>query len=121
MTGNPNANWQSAGKGQSVSGDTPVTGTVVQVRTTEDVLALLEDAPDDMVVLMHTSGGTILSPLFADIRGVLCTVGSKGSHVAILSREFGVPCIVAAELSVPDLAGRTVRLQPNGEIHVASS
>lgn len=121
MTTQPDSTWQLAGKGEPVSGDTAVTGTVAEIRTTEDVLALLEEASEDLVILMHTSGGTILSPLFADIKGIICTTGSKGSHVAILSREFGVPCVMGAELTESDLAGRIVRLQPDGEIRIASS
>lgn len=121
MTTPTDATWQLAGKGQPVSGDTAVTGTVAEIKATEDVLELLDGAPDDLVIVMHTSGGTILSPLFDEIKGIICTTGSKGSHVAILSREFGVPCLMGVELTVPDLVGRTVRLQPDGEIYVAAS
>jgi phosphohistidine swiveling domain-containing protein len=113
--------WQLAGQGLSVSGDSPVTGTVAEISTTEDVLGLLDSAPEDLIILMHTSGGTILSPLFNDIKGIVSTTGSSGSHVAILSREFGVPCIMGIELNTHELAGRTVRMQPNGEIHVVVS
>lgn len=112
------AKWSTAGTGELVSGTDPVSGTVVEIRTTADVLALFDNAPADMIVLLHTSGGTILSPLFSDIRGIISTVGSKGSHVAILAREFGVPCVMGTELRVEDLHGKRVQIATDGSVLV---
>ncbi|QKT08253.1 hypothetical protein HUN08_14385 [Gordonia sp. X0973] len=111
--------WTPAGTGAFVSGTEPVEGTVVEIKTTEDVLPLFDDCPSDLIVLLHTSGGTILSPLFSDIKGVISTVGGKGSHVAILSREFGIPCVMGAELSDEALNGRHVRIETDGSVRVA--
>lgn len=110
--------WTKAGSGQSVSGGDSITGTVVEIKTTEDVLPLFDECPEDLIVLLHTSGGTILSPLFSDINGVISTAGSSGSHVAILSREFGIPCVMGAGLT-EELNGRRVRVDPDGTVHVA--
>ncbi|GAA4387374.1 PEP-utilizing enzyme [Tsukamurella soli] len=112
-------NWTTAGSGDFVSGTEPVEGTVVEISTTEDVLPLFDDCPSDLIVLLHTSGGTILSPLFSDIKGVISTVGGKGSHVAILSREFGIPCVMGTELSGEGLHGRHVRIETDGSVQVA--
>ena len=113
--------WTVAGKGEYVSGSEPVIGTVVEIKTTEDVLALFDGAPDDMIVLLHTSGGTILSPLFDDLKAVISTVGSKGSHVAILSREFGIPCVMGAALGEGvDIKGKSVRIDTDGTLHIES-
>lgn len=111
-----NETWTPIGNGQSASGSAPVFGTVIEIKTTEDVLPLFDDCPEDLIVLLHTSGGTILSPLFSDINGVISTVGSNGSHVAILSREFGIPCVMGAELD-GDISGCRVRVDPDGSIH----
>ena len=42
---------------------------------------------------------TFLSPILPDLRAIVCTAGSRESHLAILSRESDVPCVLAAELS----------------------
>ncbi|MFT4128108.1 MAG: PEP-utilizing enzyme [Gordonia sp. (in: high G+C Gram-positive bacteria)] len=110
-------NWTKAGHGERVSGTASVTGTVVEIRTTEDVLPLFDHCPDALIVLLHTSGGTILSPLFSDINGVISTVGSTGSHVAILSREFGIPCVMGAELT-EELNGKVVRIDADGTVYL---
>jgi signal transduction protein with GAF and PtsI domain len=107
-----------AGKGMAMWSGEPHEGTVQEVRTAQDVLALLEDTPEDLVVLMHTAGATTLAPLFGDITGIVCTTGTEGSHVAILSRDFGIPCIVGAELTDADLDGRRIRMEASGEVSV---
>jgi signal transduction protein with GAF and PtsI domain len=91
-------------------------GVVREVRAPADVLDLLGDTPSDLIVLMHTAGATTLSPLFGDIAGIVCTTGSEGSHVAILSRDFGIPCIVGTQLTDSDLDGKRIRLEPSGEV-----
>lgn len=110
--------WKSAGRGEPASSGCVVTGTVAEITTTEDVLKLLDECPETLIALMHTSGGTILSPLFTDLTAIVCTTGSTGSHVAILAREFGVPCVMGAALTESELAGRTIRLHPDGEVEV---
>jgi phosphoenolpyruvate-protein kinase (PTS system EI component) len=107
-----------AGKGTPTWTGEAHEGTVREVRTAQDVLALLDDAPEDLIVLMHTAGATTLSPLFADISGIVCTTGTEGSHVAILSRDFGIPCIVGAQLTTTDLDGCRIRMEPSGEVSV---
>jgi signal transduction protein with GAF and PtsI domain len=107
---------QSVGRGQATWSTNPLEGTVREVRVPGDVIELLSDTPKDLIVLMHTAGATTLSPLFGDITGIVCTTGSEGSHVAILSRDFGIPCIVGTELTDAALDGRRVRLEPSGEV-----
>jgi len=53
---------------------------------------------------------TFLSPILPDLRGIVCTAGSRESHLAILSRESDVPCVLAAELSGTVADGDTVVL-----------
>jgi pyruvate,water dikinase len=35
-------------------------------------------------------------PLMAKAGGIICDIGSMMSHPAIVARELGIPCIVAA-------------------------
>jgi phosphoenolpyruvate-protein kinase (PTS system EI component) len=39
-----------------------------------------------------------------------------GAHIAILSREFGVPCLVATELTGGDIVGKRVRIDGSGDV-----
>jgi signal transduction protein with GAF and PtsI domain len=106
----------SIGRGVATWSGEPLEGTVREVTTPADVLDLMSEMPADVIVLMHTAGATTLSPLFGDIYGIVCTTGSEGSHVAILSRDFGIPCIVGASLEDPNLNGSRIRMDPTGEI-----
>jgi phosphohistidine swiveling domain-containing protein len=106
------------GRGTAVWDGDPYVGTVREVTSSRDALDLLDNPVDDLVVLCHSGGATSLAPLFGDIRGVICTTGSEGAHLAILSRDFGIPCIVGAELSEADLDGKRVRLEADGTVVV---
>jgi phosphohistidine swiveling domain-containing protein len=90
---------------------------VVDVVTTEDVLALLDLDLTDAIILVHTAGATMLAPLFSELTGIICTTGGIGSHVAILAREFGVPCIVSAQIAEP-IVGQRVRIESNGQVRL---
>jgi signal transduction protein with GAF and PtsI domain len=109
---------RSVGSGLATWSGSFLEGVVREVTAPSDVLDLLGDAPKDLIVLMHTAGATTLSPLFGDIAGIVCTTGTEGSHVAILSRDFGIPCIVGTELTDADLDGRRVRMEPSGQVFV---
>lgn len=111
---------ENVGKGFATWSGSTLEGVVREVRAPGDVLELLGDTPPDLIVLMHTAGATTLSPLFGDIAGIVCTTGTEGSHVAILSRDFGIPCIVGTELSEPDLDGKRVRMEPSGEVFLVA-
>jgi phosphoenolpyruvate-protein kinase (PTS system EI component) len=53
---------------------------------------------------------TFLSPILPDLKGIVCTAGSRESHLAILSRESDVPCVLGAELTGTVSDGDTVVL-----------
>jgi phosphohistidine swiveling domain-containing protein len=104
------------GKGTPAWAGPSVEGVVVDVKGPPDVIALMEADLSDKLILMHTAGATMLIPLFADLKGIICTAGGPGAHVAILSREFGVPCLVATSLTDGDLDGKRVRIEESGEV-----
>lgn len=110
-----------AGRGTAVLSAHTVEGVVVDVRTPDDILGLLDRDLADVIVLIHTAGASMLAPVFGDLKGVLCTVGGPGSHVAIISREFGVPCVVALELLGDEIVDRRVRVEPSGDVFLVSS
>jgi signal transduction protein with GAF and PtsI domain len=110
--------WTVVGKGTPTWTQGEVEGVIADVRTSEDVLNLLDAEMDEVIVLMHTAGAAMLAPVFSELSGVVCTTGSVGSHVAILSREYGVPSIVGTVLTDPELQGKRVRLTPDGQVAI---
>ncbi|MEJ2890570.1 PEP-utilizing enzyme [Actinomycetospora aeridis] len=76
-----------------------VTGTARWFLDTADVLAIDDDDLEDTIAFVHKGGMTFLSPILPDLRGIVCTAGSRESHLAILCRESDVPCVLAVDLS----------------------
>ncbi len=76
-----------------------VTGTARFVSTVETVMTMLtEGVPDGTIAIIDDSGGTLTAPVLGDFAGVVCVAGTIRSHLGILTREYGVPCLMAAVL-----------------------
>jgi PEP-utilising enzyme, mobile domain len=88
------------GKGDNVfraKGD--VVGVARFVSTVEKVMEMLtEGVPPNTIAMIDDSGGTLTAPILGDFAGVLCMGGTIRSHLGILTREYGVPCLMAVEL-----------------------
>jgi signal transduction protein with GAF and PtsI domain len=93
---------EMVGKGLSCSSKSEVTGELVYVQTVEDVINLFDEA-EGKICLVDDAGTTTLGPILSDLTGILCTTGSGGSHLAIVSREFDLPCIMNIDLDIDDL------------------
>ena len=76
-----------------------VEGTARWFNDTSDVLSIDDDDLEDTIAFVNKGGMTFLSPILPDLRGIVCTAGSRESHLAILSRESDVPCVLAAQLT----------------------
>lgn len=87
-----------------------VRGVARWFNDTSDVLSIDDDDLEDTVAFVNKGGMTFLSPILPDLRGIVCTAGSRESHLAILSRESDVPCVLAAKLSGEVSDGDTVVL-----------
>ncbi len=104
------------GKGMLTSGGN-CEGTLRQVQTIQDVLKLMKGDLSDVILFMNTASATTATPLFAKIKGILCTAGGATSHLAIVAREFDLPCVMAGEINTNDtLDGRRVTFNSEGEI-----
>ena len=89
------------GRGIVVSGAGCV-GVGRRAREVADVFALLRDPRlEETILLVDSASATAVVPLLAKVRGIVCTSGGMTSHLAIVSREFGIPCVMAAD--IPDL------------------
>ncbi len=76
-----------------------VTGVARFVSTVERVMEMLtEGVPERTIAIIDDSGGTLTAPILGDFTGVVCMGGTIRSHLGILTREYGVPCLMAAQL-----------------------
>ena len=76
-----------------------VRGVARWFNDTSDVLSIDDDDLEETIAFVSKGGMTFLSPILPDLKGIVCTAGSRESHLAILSRESDVPCVLAAELT----------------------
>ncbi|GAC67381.1 PEP-utilizing enzyme [Gordonia soli] len=98
------------GTGVNLFATEDITGTARWFEDTSDVLSIDDDDLDDTIAFVHKGGMTFLSPILPDLAAIVCTAGSRESHLAILSRESAVPCVLAATIEgeIPD--GARVRI-----------
>jgi phosphohistidine swiveling domain-containing protein len=76
-----------------------VEGTARFVSSVEKVMELLTDGvPPETIAVIDDSGGTLTAPILGDFAAVICMGGTVRSHLGILTREYGVPCLMAATL-----------------------
>ncbi|MFC4943605.1 PEP-utilizing enzyme [Pseudonocardia sp. GCM10023141] len=87
-----------------------VRGVARWFNDTSDVLSIDDDDLEETIAFVSKGGMTFLSPILPDLKGIVCTAGSRESHLAILSRESDVPCVLAANLSGTVSDGDTVVL-----------
>lgn len=76
------------------------TGTARYIRSPTQVLKYLEEGvPENTIAVIDDSGGTLTAPILEQFKGVICAGGSTRSHLGILTREYGVPCLMNAKIS----------------------
>ena len=76
-----------------------VVGTVRFVSSVDTVMDMVVNGvPDGTVALIDDSGGTLTAPILEEFTAVLCMGGTVRSHLGILTREYGVPCLMGVEL-----------------------
>lgn len=102
------------------------TGTIRFLDSPEEVLEFI-DGPDVTSTVVISRGGTttFMSPaLMSGVAGLITLQGAPESHLGILSREFGIPCVMSTEFTdgVQTSRGETipadgtlVRLDTSGE------
>jgi signal transduction protein with GAF and PtsI domain len=85
-------------------------GTWRRLEGPGDVLDLMDRGAEGIVAVIRDAGATFLSPIFDELAGVVCTGGTIRSHIGIVSREFRVPGVIAADLSSEPPDGTLVEL-----------
>ena len=75
-------------------------GIARYVRTSDKVLEYLKDGvPEETIAIVDDSGGTLTAPILERFKGVLCAGGTTRSHLAILTREYNIPCLMNVNLN----------------------
>ena len=102
----PTADVDSYGRELRGAGDNVVThsqnlfGTARYVRTIDAVLECLNNGvAAETIAIVDDSGGTLTAPVLEKFHGVLCAGGTTRSHLAILTREYNIPCFMNVRLS----------------------
>ena len=102
------------------------TGTIRFLDSPDEVLEFI-DGPDVQSTIVISRGGTttFMSPaLMSGVAGLITLQGAPESHLGILSREFGIPCVMSTSftegISTPrgetiPADGTTVRLDIAGD------
>lgn len=86
-------------------------GIARYVRSPTQVMKYLEEGvPENTIAIIDDSGGTLTAPILEQFKGVICAGGSTRSHLGILTREYGVPCLMNAKISGIK-QGDTVRIE----------
>jgi hypothetical protein len=77
-----------------------VVGTAHYYRSIQDVMtSLTGGVPPDTIAIIDDSGGTLTAPILEHFKGVICAGGTVRSHLGILTREYGIPCLMNAKIS----------------------
>ncbi|WXG42502.1 MAG: PEP-utilizing enzyme [Promethearchaeati archaeon SRVP18_Atabeyarchaeia-1] len=90
------------GEGLSCSTKSEATGELVYIKTVEDVMDLFDKA-SGKICIVEDAGTTTLGPILSELAGTVCTTGGAGSHLAIVSREFNIPCIMGIKIKLKNL------------------
>ena len=105
------------GEGELVSGKS-ASGVARRVVSIDDVLGLLDDPGlSDVILLTNSASATAIMPLLTEVRGVICSAGGRTSHLATVSRELGLSCVVGTSFAdEADIDGRRVVIADDGKV-----
>jgi len=77
-----------------------LSGSVRWFHNPADVVTADATGLQEVIAFVSKGGMTFLSPILAEVKAVVCTAGSLESPLAILAREFEVPCVMGTELVI---------------------
>ncbi len=102
VTGPPDAEGRAlCGVGDNVSRrPTNIRGIARYIRSSEQVIHYMKNGmPENTVAIIDDSGGTLTAPICEKFHAVICAGGTVRSHLGILTREYGIPCLMNARIS----------------------
>jgi phosphohistidine swiveling domain-containing protein len=103
VTGTTTQDSSAIGTGIPSYRFSPVTGRARWFRSPADVIAAIDSDLESTIAVVESGGTTFLSPILGRLGGIVSRDGTLRSHLAIVSREFEVPCLVGTQLvELPD-------------------
>lgn len=89
-----------------------------RARVLRDIKEIDRLEKDDILIAKYTDTGW--TPKFATLAGIVTEYGGVLCHAAVISREYGIPCIVAVEGALEKIKdGSMITIDgANGEIHI---
>ncbi len=103
------------GTGTRVFAAAPVRGSWRRLSSPDDVLELMDTSAEGVIACVADAGATFLAPIFDELTAVVCLAGTPQSHIGIVSREYQVPCVMAAVLTSEPTDGDTVEVDCSAE------
>lgn len=102
----------------TVASQGTVEGVLTPAMSVAEVLELMKEDVSEAILWVEHASVTSVVPILPRVRGVVCEGGGLTSHIAIVSRQFGLPCIVAAEFSQTpaEAGGRRVAVLADGRL-----
>jgi phosphoenolpyruvate-protein kinase (PTS system EI component) len=104
--------YDLVGQGQNVFEHEPVEGPTRWLDSPDDVIDFVTGGDiSDTIVISRGGTATFIAPtLTAGVRGLITLNGGPESHLGIVSREFGIPCVMSVAFSegITTAAGETI-------------
>lgn len=102
----------------TVASQGTVEGVLTPAMSVAEVLELMKRNVSEAILWVEHASVTSVVPILPRVRGVVCEGGGLTSHIAIVSRQFGLPCVVAAKFSqTPEEAGgKRVEILEDGRV-----
>jgi len=113
--------WKEIASGQFASEPRELEGPVRIVCGLDQIVAFMkEPIGEPSIIITNVAGGSAVSTIIKRAMGIVSTIGGPLSHIVVVAKDYGVPCIVgASELPISDLRnGDRMRLYPNGRIEI---
>ncbi len=112
----------AVGLGDNVFATDDVEGQIIVVRAVSEVDRLMrEGVPPGSIGLIDDAGGTMTAPILPEFDAVLCRAGTVRSHLAIISREYGVPALMGVQLRRELVTGERVKVQYSAAAQTADA
>lgn len=113
--------WSKIASGLFASKPGNYEGTVRVIVGLQAIVDLIRDrSAEPSIIVTNLVGVSVISTIAKRAKAIVSTVGGPHSHIVVLARDHGIPCIVgASELDLSALAdGVRVRLRSNGHIEI---
>ncbi len=98
-------------------------GELVVIKSVQDVVSLLKSGAQGKIPIVQDAGTTTLAPVLSRVSGVVCLSGGLGAHLAIVTREFGIPGLMGTTIQYEgELHGKKAKIivckNSKGELHI---